>query len=297
MNFAIEIRKLHPLWTIALLMTLHFILQKNVVAQTMVEVPKIKVAYSMAINISETRSIEIAKAVAETLEKELLVLAEAGEYIQNLLPATAKNPSCLSQKDCLLNAARTVHSDKLILLVIIGIADEIKIETTVVTHAENNVERRAAVLIQANQSTAKEQLQGKSHAFLINTPRRFVEPNKKPLAQKPKMADKINEPSPAQKLSKGRHLNRKTWLALGAAGVTTIAWAGWGLANNAGKDSDSDKNKTADLIFGSTTLVFLGAASIFYLTSGEKQSNESNRHNAFFHVGKNHGVFGYGGVF
>lgn len=265
----------------------------NVFAQNTTTVEKIKVAYSLSINVSEDRSIEITNAIAEILEKELLVRAEAGRYIQNLLPATAKDPECLSQKDCLLNAARTVHSDKLLLLVVVGVADEIKIETTVITDATKEVIRKSAVFIDAAGESPLNQLRGKSRSFLSGVPSRPDIQSPETTANNVVRNDENR--SEGSGGSRGRHINKKTGVVLGLAGVSALAWIATGSAARLSNASD-DTIKTIDFIFAPTTTLLFGIAGIFYLTSGDSKKKD-RKQSLIFSADNNHGIVGVGGVF
>ncbi len=83
----------------------------------------------------------LGKALGETLKASIL----SGPDAQARLPEEARSETCLGEATCLVSAGKALGVDQLLMLIIIGVGDELKIEATWVNVATGETALRPGI--------------------------------------------------------------------------------------------------------------------------------------------------------
>jgi len=102
---------------------------------------KIGIIVSAVVNVDESTGVMVSAAMAKALAGVLNAEIVAGADARAGLPETARNETCLGDTACLVSAGKTLKVDQLLMLIIVGLGDEIKVEATWV-----NVNKRETAL-------------------------------------------------------------------------------------------------------------------------------------------------------
>ncbi|MCP4449485.1 MAG: hypothetical protein GY811_29745 [Myxococcales bacterium] len=114
-------------------------------AQTDAPEIKIGVAVSTVINAKPhwgpRVSAALGKALGETLSAQVL----SGPDAQARLPEEARSETCLGDAACLLSAGKALGVDQLLMLIIVGVGDELEIKATWVDVATGDTALRPGI--------------------------------------------------------------------------------------------------------------------------------------------------------
>lgn len=91
---------------------------------------KIGVTVSAVINAQPHVGPRVSAALGNALRETLIAQVLAGPDAQARLPEAARSETCLGESSCLVSAGKALEVDQLLMLIIVGVGDELKIEAT-----------------------------------------------------------------------------------------------------------------------------------------------------------------------
>lgn len=234
---------------------------------------KIGVAIGATINASPEVSVAVSEAVGTALQTKLKVSAIGGAQAQSMLPEEAKAETCLGDSACLVQAAKALQVDQLLMLVVVGVGEEIKIEATWVEVATNQTALRPALTLSTDPALMSAELLTHVSDLLPDAELR------KPVvvgADDSVVDTAATTQTQQMRPARGNHLTGlSTGLFIGGGLALTgsLAYGAYRLFKCDGRDCGASKdfNGIADGI-GVAGAVSLSIASYLYFTSGEPES-------------------------
>ncbi len=106
---------------------------------------RVGIAVSTVVNASPSVGARVSDAMAEALRETLKAELLAGQKAQALLPEEAQSGTCLGDSACLVSAGKAMGVDQLLMLIIVGVGDELKIEATWVNVATGETALRPGI--------------------------------------------------------------------------------------------------------------------------------------------------------
>tara|TARA_R110002096_G_scaffold44526_13_gene120537 strand:+ start:126995 stop:127888 length:894 start_codon:yes stop_codon:yes gene_type:complete len=106
---------------------------------------KVGVTVSAVINAESSVGIKVSAALGKALGETLNVTVLAGADAQARLPEAARSETCLGESSCLVSAGKALEVDQLLMLIIVGVGDELKVEATWVDVASGETALRPGI--------------------------------------------------------------------------------------------------------------------------------------------------------
>lgn len=263
---------------------------------------KIGVTVSAVINakphVGPRVSAALGKALGETLSAQVL----AGPDAQARLPEAARSETCLGESSCLVSAGKALGVDQLLMLIIVGVGDELKIEATWVDVATGETALRAGITTADTDDAMRAAFQAKASELLPTVSLRPSETTspKTVTPLDPETANPLPiEAAPAQTASKS---SAPSLLMIGGAAMlgASVIYGGYQFAVDCefafGECQSSDKGgvNTAFDIVGAVGIVALSAGAFMYFTGSDEAAKPSP---VALNVGSESFRLSYGGRF
>ena len=225
---------------------------------------RVAVVNDLVANVKPDRAAELGGALADALERELVVDAIGGADVARRLPATGVPDDCLAIPGCISELAHRLDATQLLFLAIVQVGTTVQIDATWVDAATGESLSRPRVELPADARAGE--------VFSSAAPRL--------LPQATKRASVVVLPPPSTPRAR-RHMTPTTWALGGAAVVGLGVGIGLGLSSRAtyqrcdrnGDACDADERDSlhtralvADLA-GGIGIVAGGAALVMYLRS------------------------------
>lgn len=268
---------------------------------------KVGVTVSTVINADQSVGEKVSTALGKALGETLSVTVLAGADAQARLPEAARSETCLGESSCLVSAGKALEVDQLLMLIIVGVGDELKVEATWVDVASGETALRpgittgetAVAMRAAFTANAQELLPGVAERTTNTTPPpnsgtlpdTIVTPGTEPVRVPAPQSDKGN--GTAKLLMYGGGALLGGWLAYGAYQRFSVC-DGFGDSCDASSYSSST-NLAVDLIAGGLGTAALSAGLYLYLTNDGDEAPKPSP--VVFNVGSDSLQLSFGGNF
>ena len=248
------------------------------------QAPKLKVGITVAatINGPESLGVQVSEALGASLLERFDIEVVAGANAQATLPAIARSEQCLGDSACLVEAGKALGVDELLMLIVVDVGDQVKVEATWVEVSTGKTALRTAIdAHQAAELMAKD-FEAQAKLILPDAPEKqvAVDPVEVP-------DEKGNEgdgnkalngmEKPIVTKTRGRQwtpLSKGLLLGGGAAVGISLLYGGYHLIECGGTECSEDKSRPgADQAFdivGGLGVVSVSVASFLYFTSEEE---------------------------
>ncbi len=241
---------------------------------------KVGVAVSAVINTNLETGIKVSAALGKALSKRLEVTVVSGAEAQTLLPAAAQAENCLGDTACLTAAGQALGVDELLMLIIVDIGGNYKIEATWIDVKSGDTALRPAIDAPTSADLLSKSLENQVGTLLPDAALRMIDAPVEP----PTKHDDLVEKDP-QEVTAPTVKSEKSWngtskallwggvaaVAIGASRFTfrLIDCKGFETGMNCSKKSGIDS--AADVV-GTLGVISITAAVYLYLSSEETET-------------------------
>jgi hypothetical protein len=109
--------------------------------------PRVGVVVQLAVNVDSDRADAIGAALADALDRELVVDAVGGADASRALPTGGVPDECLGRADCIQDIARRLDAAQLLFLVLVQVGDDVQVDASWVDVASETVLARPRVTL------------------------------------------------------------------------------------------------------------------------------------------------------
>jgi hypothetical protein len=109
--------------------------------------PRVGVVVQLAVNVDGDRADALSGALADALDRELMVDAVGGADASRALPGGAVPEECLGKADCVKDIASRLDASQLLFLVLVQVGDDVQVDASWVDVASGNVVARPRVTL------------------------------------------------------------------------------------------------------------------------------------------------------
>ncbi len=242
-------------------------------------------------------SAALGKIVGETLNADVL----AGPEAQARLPDNARSEACLGDSACLVAAGKALGVDQLLMLIIVGVGEELKIEATWVDVATGETALRPGITTADTDDSMRVAFTAKASELLPTIgPRETTTPTVTTPKDPPKniVEPPTTTPKPVVKKESKSKLPSLLVIGGGAMLGSALAYGGYQWAVDCefsfGKCQSSDKGgvNTAFDVVGALGTVALSAGLYMVLTADDEEAAPVG-----FNIGDESFQVTYGGRF
>lgn len=259
---------------------------------------RIAVVIELAVNVEPSRADEIGAALADALNRELVVDAFGGADVSRTLPDDGLPEECLAHAECVNDVASRLDAQQLLFLVVVQVGDDVQVDCSWVDLATGVVSARPRVVLGSD---------ARAVSVFADAATRFL-PDAE--ARGPNTIVIPGGGDPVVIAGDGRHMTMPAWITTGVTGAALIAGGILGISARAtyercddlaGGCSDeeldgmSHRALAADVCFG----VALGAAIttvVLYLRS-DRDDDAPAEHALRVTPTPTGAVLGFGGSF
>lgn len=191
-------RRLHTAIALALLAAFGVVPS----AQAQEVARRVGIVVTTAVNLEQQEAWRLSSELGKAIAGKLSVDVIAGEEVRRRLPPEGVPEGCVGNAECRNDLGKRLDAQELLLLVVVKVGDQIKIDPTWSNVASGETRSRDAILIGPGDDPAS--------LFGAAAPKLLPEVEKKPKEGGPE----IVVVSPARE-DDGRHFTTGTWIASG----------------------------------------------------------------------------------
>jgi hypothetical protein len=251
------------------------------------EVSSVGLKIATKINVSDAQAEMIVKAAGEGLTSTLDLKVVSGPAAEAKLPAAAKSDECLGSTECLVSVGEKLGVERVLMLVVVGLGDQVKIEATWVNVKEKKTALRPAIDADLQADAIRTAFSKEASGLLpdaspVEVPNEAVDgPSDTGQGSSAEGTDNqedaaISAPEPRQ--PRGRHFDgASTALLIGGGALIGAGTAGYFIIKerycDGGTTDCKSGVKTASWIADGATYLGIGLVGVAvyrYLTSAEE---------------------------
>ncbi len=231
---------------------------------------KVGVTVAAVINASPHVGPRVSATLGKMLGETLSASVLAGPDAQARLPEAARSETCLGESSCLVSAGKALGVDQLLMLIIVGVGDELKIEATWVDVASGETALRPGITTADTDDAMRAAFTAKAKELLPDVAARQsavddrVTPGGTLLAPNLPASKKKKDTGAAKLLMIGGGAMYAGWLGYGAYQRFSVCD---GFFDSCPRDYTAGKNIAVDVIVGGIGTAALSAGLYLYLTA------------------------------
>jgi hypothetical protein len=173
--------------------------------------PRIAVVIELAVNVDAARADELGAALADALNRELVVDAFGGTDVSRTLPEGGLPEECLGRPECVNDVAARLDAEQLLFLVVVQVGADVQVDCSWVDLATGVVSARPRVVLGSD---------ARAVSVFAKAATRFL-----PDAEKrgPNTIVIGGGGGPIVPRGEGRHMTLTSWIFTGVGGAALIA--------------------------------------------------------------------------